>query len=240
MSWSQFRKCDDLKMTEVCLTTCNHGYFMKDNPETSGFMTFANHYDWRILYNEQLMAQELNLKVGYFDPVRNNNLKGIIMPHSYAGGFPNHFRLRVRMHYCTNVCPTCISLEIKPPQPLSDYLATTTSSGLQYCFPKKCPPLDLNPLEDTSPARGLREVLYSTMVRYGPCTAAMVADAANTKCTAIGLAPTSCPTCACGSATPPYEGPNDPVRPCDRNKNYFFHEREHYSQASFVCKRGYR
>ena len=29
--WKQFRRCDDLKMTEVCFTTCNHGYYMKDN-----------------------------------------------------------------------------------------------------------------------------------------------------------------------------------------------------------------
>jgi hypothetical protein len=157
---------------------------MKDNPETAGFMTFANHYDWRILYSEESMARELNLVPGYFNPIRNNNLKYIIMPDNHA--YASHFRLRMRMHYCTTICATCISLEIKPPQPYSDYDPTRKSGDLQYCFPKKCAPLDLLPLDDTSAARGLQTIIYSTMVRYGPCTAAMVSDAANTKCAAVG------------------------------------------------------
>jgi hypothetical protein len=92
---------------------------MKDNPESGEFMTFANHYDLRILYSESQMSNELSLQVGYFNSIQNNNLKGILIPSQAQHG--SHFRLRVRMHYCTTICSTCISLEIKPPTPSTDY-----------------------------------------------------------------------------------------------------------------------
>jgi hypothetical protein len=137
--WRQFLKCDDLKMSELCLTTCNHGYFMKDNPVTGSVMTFSNHYDMRILYDESQMSTELGLQIGYFSVIRNSNLKSIIIPDE-----TNHatqFRIRVRMHYCSTINSESIGLEIKNPSPIADYSPTATASSLQYCFPKICAPL---------------------------------------------------------------------------------------------------
>jgi hypothetical protein len=213
----------------MCLTTCNHGYFMKDNPETGGVMTFLNHYDWRILYDEAQMASELNLQLGYFSRVQNDNLKGIIQPD--AANYETHYRLRVRMHYCTIIDAQSIGLEIKNPVPAADYSAAATSTDLQYCFPKVCAPLDLNVLEDGSAAPGLMSIMYTTYNLVGPCATT------GAHCPSVGASPSNCASCTCAAST---LEPNDPVQACDRYKNYVFGQRELYSQASYVCKMGYR
>ena len=88
------------------------------------------------------MAALLGLQIGYFNPILNDNLKSVIIPD--GGEVPAfHFRLRVRLHYCTTESAESIALVVKDPMPSSNYDSSAGIDGMQYCLPKRCAPISL-------------------------------------------------------------------------------------------------